>query len=107
MKQKLSGIFGTFGAILWYLLTIAFAIMPLVALDLPWWAFALITFAYYLLSDIFPIISTTAYIVLWIIGAVDALKMPVCFWSVVYLICFVIYIVYVILTIVFSLKSRN
>lgn len=107
MKQKLSGIFGTFGGILWFFLTIAFAIMPLVALDLPWWAFALITFAYYLLSDIFPIISTTAYIVLWVIGAVDALKMPVCFWSVAYLICFVIYIVYVVLTIVFSLKSSN
>ena len=82
MKKKLAAIFGTFGVILYWIIRVIIAIIPVFILDLPFWADSLI----FLAIEVFPPIS----IVVWIWSFIVALQTPIDIFVIIYFISFVI-----------------
>lgn len=82
MKNKLTAIFGAFGAVLYWIIRAIIAIIPVFILDLPFWADFLIFFAIGLLPEL--------SIVVWIWSFIVALQMPIDIIVIIYFISFVI-----------------
>lgn len=76
MKEKLQNALGTFGGILYWILTILIAILPLVMIDMP----SLVDFIILAVCSFLPFLS----IPLWIWGLVEAIKGPQDIFAIIY-----------------------
>lgn len=82
MKEKLQSLLGGFGVILYYGLMLLIAVLPLVMIDVPFWADFLIL----IVVNAFPPLS----LALWIWGLVKAIQGPQDIWAIIYYITCVI-----------------
>jgi len=82
MKEKLQSLLGGFGMVLYYGLMLLIAILPLVMIDVPFWADAIILIA----VNVFPPLSLP----LWIWGLVKAIQGPQDAWAIIYYVAAVV-----------------
>lgn len=99
MKEKLLNALGTFGGILFYIITLAIAILPILVIDVKMWMIVIIILACY----IFPPLS----IPVWIWGLIVALKGPQDVLAIIYYIAFVIVFLPFIITTISSLFNKS
>lgn len=98
LREKLVNGLGTLGIVLYYIAMLIIAALPIVALQLPIWADFLIIFALEALP--IPFID----IVLWIWGLVVVLQHPISTFSIIYFVCFGVFVV---IPYTVGLLSRN
>lgn len=82
MKEKLSGLFGGAGMVLYYILILLVPALPFIMIGTKWWLTAIL----YLAQQFFPPLS----IVLWIWGIVCAINGVQDVWAIVYYILTVV-----------------
>lgn len=90
LKSALGGACGWFGFVLFYILVIVLVIMPLTALDFPWWAAVLFIIA----TQIFPVLGGIAWLVVWTWSFFVMIHAPLCSYTVVYFISFAVYLIF-------------
>lgn len=87
MKEKLEGILGGFGAILWYFLSIVYSFAPLFILHFPWWLDGIIIFIILFV----PFVGEIVRIVLYIWAFIVVLNGPMDVVAIVFFVVFAIY----------------
>ena len=78
-KGTLQGLFGGFGIVLYYLVSLIMCIMPLTALNFPVWS---------------PVIGGFAWIVVWGWSFIVMLHAPFCAYTIAYFVCFLLYLLF-------------
>lgn len=97
MKEKLHSLLGGFGVILYYGLTLLIAVLPLVMIDVPFWADFLIL----IVVNVFPPLSLP----LWIWGLIAAIKGSQDIFAIIYYILFAIFVLYCLINLLLSLLT--
>lgn len=99
MKDKLIGIFGSVGMIIWYLLSWFIYVIPFVMIGASFW----LNLLFFLIMEFFPPSS----IVFWIWGLVCAIKGEQDVWAIIYYVLFVIMFIPFFVRIVFDLSQKH
>lgn len=99
-KDKILGLFGSFGVIVWYIIIGLLYILPFVILDLPWWGIFIAILATSLLGEF-------AQMGIYIWAFISALKQQQDIFVIVFYILFGLYSLYFITTIFSSLKRKS
>ena len=100
MKEKLQGVLGIFGIILYYLFTALLTVAPLISLGLPWW----VDFIILLVVQLFPPIDIAFYI--W--ALIVTVQGPQDWWAIVFYVCFGLFILFTIVPLILKLfKPRK
>ena len=86
VKEKLVGLFGTFGLVLYFVLSVALAFFPFVFLNFGFWIECLVILVILWL----PLIGTVVNAVIWIWALVVCIKGPQDVWTIIYYILFII-----------------
>ena len=82
MKQKLSDLLGSFGVILYFIISITVSVMPFVMIGLPFW----INLLFFTILQFFPGLS----IVFWVWGLIAGIKGVQDLWAIIYYILFAV-----------------
>ncbi|MFR3180848.1 hypothetical protein [Dysosmobacter welbionis] len=89
-KGTLQGLFGGFGIVLYYLVSLIMCIMPLTALNFPVWSALL----FIIITQVFPVIGGFAWIVVWGWSFIVMLHAPFCAYTIAYFVCFLLYLLF-------------
>lgn len=99
LKEKLEGILGGVGIILWYIISASFTVLPIVAINGPWWLSMLLIFAVL-------IVPLPIDIPLWIWGLVCVLKTnPTSVFAIIYYVAMAIVVTFQIID--FAIKVKE
>lgn len=99
-KDKILSLFGSFGYILWLILTGFLYVLPFVILDLPWWGIFIAMTATLILGEF-------ARIGIYIWAFIAALKQQQDLYVIAFYVLFGFYSLYIIFTILSSLGGRS
>ena len=99
MRDWLTEKLGGFGLVAYILVCIAISVLPVVMLQLPFWAMALIIIAVYM----FPMLNVP----LWIAGFIGTLCGPQDTWAVIYYIVFAVAAVSFIIRFTTSMRNNR
>lgn len=103
MKEKLVSALGTFGMILWYIISCLYAFAPLLYLDIPF----LLGFALAFVIITFPVIGGIVSIVLYVWATIVALQSPFNIVTIIFLIFALLYFFTTLLPLIVSLFGKG
>lgn len=99
LKEWLLSALGGFGFVVYFLIITFINVLPMVILDLPWWAVVLVCFALCFFEW-----SQFLYLGIWIWAFVVALGQPIDWVTVVFFIAFAVYFGSMIISIISALR---
>ena len=106
MKEKLQSLFGTFGAVLYYLAMLLLFCAPLLVIDLPFWL-DVIVFNVLLFSQAIPIIGDVLSLGIDVWALFIALRDPTDVLSIIFFVAFALNIIRAIISIAAYAASRK
>lgn len=103
MKEKLTTLFGGFGLVLWFILSIFFTIAPFYFIDLSFWLILLLVYAVLYI----PILGELINVAIWIWALVLCINSPQELFSIIYYILFAFNTIRVALTVYLTLHNQK
>jgi hypothetical protein len=100
LKDWLLGALGSAGFIVYLFILVAMNVLPMIILDFPWWAVALVCLALSFFEW-----SQFLYLGVWIWAFVVALGQPIDWISILFFVAFVVYIGTIISAVVSAFRS--
>ena len=88
MKDKLVDALGTFGMVLWYIISVIHAIAPLVILHTPFW----LSFLLLVAINVIPLFGEIIRLVLYVLAFIVAFSQPFDIFSIVFFVCTAFYV---------------
>lgn len=101
MKEKLTATLGTFGLILWYVISVVITFAPLIILSFPIYIDAAII----AIINIIPILGNIVSVVIWVWALIECIGGPQDIFAIIYYILFGLKAIHVVYSMLSSLRK--
>lgn len=103
MKEKLQIALGSFGMILYFVISWALCFFPLLFCNFPWWGDVIYIALICFLGG--SPLSGLLSMIIYVIALINVLHSPIDVWSIIFFVLFAVNIIYFIVNIVMSRKT--